>query len=251
MASPRIRRPPEQSRRLILQAAEELLIEGGPAAVGVRAVADRVGMTDAGVAHHFGGRQDLLVALLRHGGRKIRDAVQQVVTTWVDDQADVGALIRAIAGVYDQGYAALAVSLHAAGWRDSGSGMLEPVVQVLHATRSRPPRRLADTRLAVAALHQALALESVYGAAFRRSAGISETTANRSGPQLTWWINTFQAALGLDEPREFPPAPSHPGGRADGRRRGRNASPSVPSGDGSAPARTPGRTAHQHGTDPG
>jgi AcrR family transcriptional regulator len=250
MASPRIRRSPEQSRRLILQAAEELLIEGGPAAVGVRAVADRVGMTDAGVAHHFGGRQDLLVALLRHGGRQVRDAVQQAVAAWVDDQADVGALIRAIAGVYDQGYAALAVSLHAAGWRDSGSGMLEPVVQVLHA-RSRTPRRLADIRLAVAALHQALALDSVYGAAFRRSAGISEATANRPGPQLTWWTNTFRTALGLDEPREFPPAPSHPGGRADGRRTGRSASPSARSGDGSAPALTPGRTAHQHGTDPG
>jgi AcrR family transcriptional regulator len=201
MASPRIRRPPEQARRLILQAAEELLIEGGPAAVGVRAVADRVGMTDAGVAHHFGSRQDLLVALLRHGGRKIRDAVQQVVITWADDQADVSSLIRAIAGVYDQGYAALAVSLHAAAWRDSGTGMLEPVVQILHAARSRAgrPRRLADTRLAVAALHQALALDSVYGAAFRRSAGISEVTANRPGPQLTWWTNTFRAALGLDD----------------------------------------------------
>ncbi|WP_410626748.1 TetR/AcrR family transcriptional regulator [Amycolatopsis sp. cmx-8-4] len=197
MAPPRTRRPAEHAQQLILQAAEELLIDGGPAAVGVRAVAERVGMTDAGVAHHFGSRQQLLVALLRHGGRRIREAVEAVVGAWVDDRADVGALIRAIAGVYGQGYAALAVSLHAAGWRDSGTGMLEPVVQVLHTVRSRP-RRLADTRLAVAALHQALALDSVYGAAFRRSAGISEATADRPGPQLTWWTNTFRVTLGLD-----------------------------------------------------
>lgn len=203
MASSRIRRSPEHSKRLILEAAEELLIEGGPGAVGVRAVADRVGMTDAGVAHHFGNRQDLLVALLRHGGRRIRAAVERVVDTWVDDQADVGALIRAIARVYDHGYAALAVSLHAAGWRDSGAGMLEPVVRTVHAARPRTGRNppLADTRLAVAALHQALALDSVYGADFRRSAGISDATANRKGPQLAWWTNAFRAALGLADPQ--------------------------------------------------
>lgn len=83
---------------------------------------------------------------------RIRDAVEQAVNAWVDDPADIGSLIRAIAGVYDQGYAALAV----------------------------------------AALHQALALDPVYGAAFRRSAGISDLTANRPGPQLTWWTHVFQ-----------------------------------------------------------
>lgn len=201
MAPPRIRRPPEQSKRLILQAAEELLTEDGPSAVQMRAVAARVGMTDAGIAHHFGGRQELLVALLHHGGRKIRSAVEDAVAAWSGEQADVGSLIRAIADVYDKGYAALAVSLHAAGWRDPGAGMLEPVVQTLHATLSRVgrPKPLADIRLAVAALHQALALDPVYGAAFRRSAGISEATASRQGPQLAWWTTAFQAALGLDQ----------------------------------------------------
>jgi AcrR family transcriptional regulator len=208
VAPRRIRRPPEQSKRLILQAAEELLTEGGPSAVEMRAVAARVGMTDAGVAHHFGGRQELLVALLHYGGRKIRDAVEDAVDAWAGEQADVGSLIRAIADLYDQGYAALAVSLHAAGWRDPGAGMLEPVVQTLHATLSRAgqPKPLADIRLAVAALHQALALDPVYGAAFRRSAGISEATASRQGPQLRWWTTAFHTALGLDQmrPRDSP-----------------------------------------------
>ncbi|WP_433016052.1 TetR/AcrR family transcriptional regulator [Kribbella sp. CA-294648] len=201
MAATRIRRAPEEARRAILQAAEELLVEGGLEAVSVRAVAKRIGMTDAGVAHHFGSRQDLLVALLRHGGRRIRGAVEEAVAGWADSQADINGLIRTIARVYDQGYAELAVALHAAGWEDPGAGFLEPVVQILHDTRTRVgrPGPLADTRLAVAALHQALALDAFYGAAFRRSAGISESAAKRPGPQRTWWANTLRTALGLPD----------------------------------------------------
>ncbi|TDD59348.1 TetR/AcrR family transcriptional regulator [Kribbella antibiotica] len=196
-----MRRAPEESRRAILQAAEELLIDGGLEAVSVRAVGKRIGMTDAGVAHHFGSRQDLLVALLRHGGRRIRDAVEQAVASWADGQADINDLIRTIARVYDQGYAELAVALHAAGWEDPGVGFLEPVVQILHAARTRAgrPAPLSDTRLAVAALHQALALDATYGAAFRRSAGVSEAAAKRPGPQRTWWANTLSTALGLQD----------------------------------------------------
>ena len=33
-------------------------------------------MTDAGITHHFGSRDELLLALLHHGGRKLRGAVQ-------------------------------------------------------------------------------------------------------------------------------------------------------------------------------
>ncbi len=201
MAATRIRRTPEESRRAILQAAEELLVEGGLDAVSVRAVAKRIGMTDAGVAHHFGSRQDLLVALLRYGGRRIRGAVEEAVASWADSQADINGLIRTIARVYDQGYAELAVALHAAGWEDPGTGFLEPVVQILHTTRTRSgrPGPLADTRLAVAALHQALALDATYGAAFRRSAGVSASAASRPGPQRTWWANTLRTALGLPD----------------------------------------------------
>jgi AcrR family transcriptional regulator len=200
MSKSRIRRAPAESRRLILEAAEELLVANGPAGVQVRAVAEKVGMTDAGVAHHFGSRQDLLVALLRHGGRRIRDAVMTAVEAWADDEPQIDSLIQTVAAVYNQGYAALAVSLHAAGWRDPGEGLLEPVVRTLHAARKRAGQKplLSETRLAVAALHQALALDPVYGAEFRRSAGISGPSAQRQNPQLAWWTATLRTALGLE-----------------------------------------------------
>lgn len=206
----RARRSPEQAQALILAAAEELLIEGGPLAVQVRAVAERVGMTDAGVYHHFGTREALLVALLRHGGRRLRQAVASTIATSAENGADVESLIESIAALYRDGYAALAIALHAAGWRDRGSGLLEPAVQALHVARKprrgRPPR-IEETRLAVAALHQALATEPVYGAAFRRSAGFRAREAASSEGQLAWWAAAVRATLGLDKrasaPHEF------------------------------------------------
>ncbi|MFB4299988.1 TetR/AcrR family transcriptional regulator [Actinomadura sp. NTSP31] len=198
MTRSRVRRPPEEARRLILDAAERLLAEGGVAAVQVRAVAARVGMTDAGVNHHFGSRDRLLEALLRHGGRKIRAGVEEVLDSWLDRGADIGELVDALAVFYRRGYGELAMALHAAGWRDEGSGMLDPVVDALHALRPDAAAiPVEDTRLAVAALHQALATEPLYGPAFRRSAGLTGRAATTPGPQLRWWTTHLARALDL------------------------------------------------------
>jgi AcrR family transcriptional regulator len=200
VSSTRVRRSPAEARALILEAAEELLIEGGPAAVQMRAVAERVEMTDAGVAHHFGSRARLLVELLRHGGRRLRDAVAETTAGWVAGGETVAHLVDRIAAVYADGYGELAVALHAAGWRDEGMGMLDPVVDALHAARRRRggrPRR-EDTRLAVAALHQAVATDPSYGAAFRRSAGIAADAADDPTAQRRWWARALTSVLELD-----------------------------------------------------
>ncbi|MFD5245866.1 TetR family transcriptional regulator [Amycolatopsis sp. NPDC058340] len=196
MTTSRARRTPEEARRLILDAAAALLGESGVAAVQMRAVAARVGMTDAGVAHHFGNREKLLAELLRHGGRRLRDALRGLLTTWLDHDADLLGLVEALHTLYRDGYGELAVALHAAGWRDPGSGMLDPVVDALH--RLRPPAAsLDDTRLAVAALHQAMATEALYGSDFRRSAGLTGAAAEDSSAQVRWWARQLHLALGL------------------------------------------------------
>lgn len=197
MASSRVRRAPQEARRLILDAAASLLAEGGVAAMQVRAVAARVGMTDAGVSHHFENRDNLLRELLRHGGRRLRAAVDAVLRSWLERETNVRVLVEALAALYREGYGELAVALHAAGWRDRGSGMLDPLVQALHARRASGAS-IEETRLAVAALHQAIALELLYGPAFRRSAGITGAAAADPGAQLDWWAKQLATALGLD-----------------------------------------------------
>lgn len=189
-----MRRSAAESQRLILDAAAQLLAEGGVEAVQVRAVARRVGMTDAGINHHFGTRDRLLEALLRHGGRQLRRSVQDVQSRWLDDEHGVRALVDALAGVYRQGYAELALALHVAGWRDHTTGLLDPVVDALHARGGRR-RSKAELRLAVAALHQAIALDPLFGSAFRRSAGIPAHRADDPADQLAWWTTTLASLV--------------------------------------------------------
>ncbi|WP_206072119.1 TetR family transcriptional regulator [Antrihabitans stalactiti] len=196
----RTRRPPDEARRMILDAAAELLAKGGVAAVQVRQVAAAVGMTDAGVTHHFGNREQLLAELLRHGGRRLRTALEDVVGAWLDRDADLLELVESLEGTYRRGgYGELAVAMHAAGWRDPGKGMLNPVVDALHGLRPHGSS-IDDTRLAVAALHQAMATESLYGTAFRRSAGMTGAAADDSSAQVSWWARQLQLALGITTP---------------------------------------------------
>lgn len=196
MASTRERRAPDEARRVILDAAASLLAEGGVAGVQVRAVAARVGMTDAGITHHFGNRRGLLTELLRHGGRQLRTALRDVLDSWLEGGADLDELVTSLDALYRRGYGELAIALHTAGWRDRSSGMLDPVVDALHQLRP-PGSSIDDTRLAVAALHQAVATDSVYGAAFRRSAGLTGAAAADPTPQLKWWTRQLELALDL------------------------------------------------------
>ncbi|WTW99030.1 TetR/AcrR family transcriptional regulator [Streptomycetaceae bacterium NBC_01309] len=195
----RVRRNPDDARRLILEAAGKLLAAGGPAAVQVRAVAAEVGVSDAAVNHHFGTRDQLLESLLRFGGTNLKAQLRAVLDTWTDGPTDPADLVRALSALYADGYAELALALHRSGWRDTGSGLLDEVVDRLHAQarqhcaaagRTPPPR--ASVQLAVAALHQAVATEPLFGDEFRRSVGLDATARDH---MLDWWTETLRTTL--------------------------------------------------------
>ncbi|CAN5162870.1 TetR family transcriptional regulator [soil metagenome] len=191
----------ELARARILAAAEELLVEGGVHAVQVRAVARQASMTDAGVTHHFGDLQGLLTALIEDAGQRARSMIDKVVDEWLAGDVDVERLLRALATPYRKGYSELGVALHAAGWRDRGEPVFGKVVEAIHAVRvaraKGPAPDLLDTRLAVAAFHQAIATDSLFGEEFRRSTGLKSSAAKGSEQQLNWWIRAVQRTLGL------------------------------------------------------
>jgi AcrR family transcriptional regulator len=197
----RQQRNSELARARILAAAEELLVEGGVHAVQVRAVARQADMTDAGVTHHFGDLQGLLTALIEDAGQRARLMIDKVVEEWLAGEVDIERLLRALATPYRKGYAELGVALHAAGWRDRGAPVLGKVVQAIHAvrvarSRGPAPDRL-DTHLAVAAFHQAIATDSLFGEEFRRSTGLKSSAAKGSGQQLNWWIRAVRTTLDI------------------------------------------------------
>jgi TetR/AcrR family transcriptional regulator, repressor for neighboring sulfatase len=196
----RSRKSPEEAQRLILQAAEELLISGGLHAVTVRSVAERVGMTDMGVNHHFGSREGLLKSLLELVATRLRKELKEFVASWLNAGAHLGALVDRLADAYKAGHTQLALALYEAGWRDRGTPVLEPVIEALHEARVRRLGKcvsIEDTRLAVAAMHQALAFEPLFGAEFRRSAGVRGRDAQDAMPQRQWWLETLALRLGI------------------------------------------------------
>ncbi|MEH3036011.1 MAG: TetR family transcriptional regulator [Sphingomonas adhaesiva] len=81
VATPRRRLSPEASREAALEAARALLVEIGPQAVTLKAVAARIGRTHANLLHHFGSADGLQKALIASMAERIvgtiRDAVMR------------------------------------------------------------------------------------------------------------------------------------------------------------------------------
>jgi AcrR family transcriptional regulator len=198
----RVRHSADEAKRVILDAAEKRLREGGPAAVRVQLVAHDVGVTDAAVHHHFGSRKGLLRALLRHAGRRLRGEIDAAARSWGEGTRDLSLLTDLIADCYDRrGYARLAMWLMLAGVRGKGSGMLSGLVEALHRDRVLASRKSglaaptrADTQYIVALFHMVQVAEPLFGEAMRRSAGFPDGTASRDQFRA-WLLNVFQALL--------------------------------------------------------
>lgn len=63
------------SRAKILQAASELFLQGGLAALSVRAISTRAGLSTIGIYSHFEGKQGILDALYIEGFERVANAM--------------------------------------------------------------------------------------------------------------------------------------------------------------------------------
>ena len=73
-------------RRVLLSTAAEAIAESGPAALSLRELARRAGVSHAAPAHHFGDKAGLLTALATQGFDLLADALRQAG----DDLLDTG-----------------------------------------------------------------------------------------------------------------------------------------------------------------
>lgn len=121
---------PEESRLAALHAARELLVEAGPQAVTLKAVAARVGRTHANLLHHFGSAMDLQKALATH----LAESVCETVSVMIRDARSKGgedpqAVVDLTFDAFDTGGAGALVSwMILTGHRDG----LAPIVDVIH-----------------------------------------------------------------------------------------------------------------------
>ena len=71
----RVRRTPEEAKRLILDAAEASMGSAGPAGIRLVQIAARAGVSHPTVLHHFGSREGLLQALNRRALEELKKGV--------------------------------------------------------------------------------------------------------------------------------------------------------------------------------
>src|SRR5690242_9071709 len=78
-AGRRVRRTPEEARRLILDAAEASMASKGPAGIRLQDVARAAGLSHSNVLHHFGSRAGLIEALNRRTVEELKSVLLGVM----------------------------------------------------------------------------------------------------------------------------------------------------------------------------
>ena len=125
----RKRLPPEESRLAALEAARQLLIETGPQAVTLKAVAARVGRTHANLLHHFGSAAGLQKALAVHLAETVCATIAEAVRA---NRAGIGSPREVVDLTFDafdrEGAGALASWMLLSGNEDA----LDPIVETIH-----------------------------------------------------------------------------------------------------------------------
>ena len=204
MSTRRTRRSPEEAKRLILEAAETRLAEGGVDAVRVQKIAADLGLTDAAIYHHFGSRERLLDALARFGARRLKTAVEEVLAEVDPDSADLQAIAALALDTFEQrGYARLVLWLSQQGIpSDRGSGMFdglgvtfEKILNNAHPDDSDKPTLARQARFLASLLVLVMFADPLLGTISRRSLGLGGD--HKTTMQFrTWFVDALVTLLG-------------------------------------------------------
>ena len=128
VASARRRLSPEASREAALEAARGLLVEIGPQAVTLKAVAARVGRTHDNLLHHFGSADGLQQALIARMAGGIVGTIKAAVvrSREVQDPAEVVELVFDAFGKNGAGALASWMILN------GNENALDPILTAIH-----------------------------------------------------------------------------------------------------------------------
>ncbi|WP_299307944.1 TetR family transcriptional regulator [uncultured Croceicoccus sp.] len=155
----RKRLSPEDSRRAALDAARALLVESGPQAVTLKAVAGRIGRTHSNLLHHFGSAAGLQKALAGYLATTVCTIIAEAIAA---RRAGHGSAREVVDLVFDafgrEGAGALASWMLLSGNEDA----LDPVFEAIHTLvdniapgEDTRPIREATMMLVLLALGQA------------------------------------------------------------------------------------------------
>ncbi len=121
---------PEESRSMAMAAARDLLIEAGPQAVTLKAVASRIGRTHANLLHHFGSASGLQKSLAQYLTDQVCGSIAQAVLKSRTGEGTVRDIVDLTFDAFDkQGAGALSSWMLLTGNEDA----LDPIVDAIHA----------------------------------------------------------------------------------------------------------------------
>ncbi len=198
MSIVRTRLSPAESRATALEAARAILIEEGPQAVTLKAVAARIGRTHANLLHHFGSAGELRTELARSMAEQVTASIGEAVIRAREGKGDPIEIVEQTFDAFGEGGAgALAAWMILSGEH----GALEPILEAIRALVGR----LADgvEERVVAELTLALVLnalgDSLLGAPMAASLGLPRGRARELARQrIAQAIELYRAAASAD-----------------------------------------------------
>jgi len=120
----------QESRLAAIEAARHLLIEDGPQAVTLKAVAARVGKTHANLLHHFGSAAGLQAELARSIAEQVTASIADAVLLARRGESDAREIVdRTFDAFGKQGAGALAAWMILSGNKDA----LNPILGAIRA----------------------------------------------------------------------------------------------------------------------
>jgi AcrR family transcriptional regulator len=145
----RERLTPEMSRAGALEAARALLLEQGPQAVTLKAVAAKVGKTHANLLHHFGSAAGLQAALAQSISNRVCAGIEEAVRRARANEADPIEIVDRVFDAFGkEGAGALAAWMILSGNRDALNPVLEAIHQLVdHLRAGHEDRPVTETTL--------------------------------------------------------------------------------------------------------
>jgi len=129
----RERLTPAESRGAALEAARRLLIEEGPQAVTLKAVAAEIGKTHANLLHHFGSAAGLQEALARDIAERVTGSIAETMERLRQGEADARDIVDRTFDAFDkEGAGALAAWMILSGNRDALDPILEAIRRLVN-----------------------------------------------------------------------------------------------------------------------
>jgi TetR/AcrR family transcriptional regulator, repressor for neighboring sulfatase len=187
----RLRRTPEEARRLILDTAQTLIASIGPEGLRLQDIAAAAGISHPLILHHFGSREGLVRALTREAVDELR---AKLLSAMGSSEYSVEQQLDRVFNAFRDGLAQRLVwlaTIDPSGGTEGTRLVIRDIADKLHQRRiaASPPGATVtreDTDALIHLVATAAFGDALFGAQLHRSAGLPATSETDRGFRL--WL---------------------------------------------------------------